>query len=71
MSDQQIRSIQGDTMDAIAHRYYTGDSVAMLPLLLANNRSLCDVVIIPENTLVTIPAQPTQQVQRQTLSLWD
>ena len=58
-------------MDAVAHRYYTGDSVAMLPNLITSNPNLCDDVVLPTNSMVRIPDQPTQQVQRQALSLWD
>lgn len=71
MSTQLVRSLQGETMDSIAHRYYTADSVAMLPLLITSNQTLCDHVVLPTNSVVLIPDQPTQQIQRQALSLWD
>ncbi len=66
-----IYSIAGDTIDDIAYRYYTGDSVAMLPQLLAANPGFSSSVILPINSAITIPDQPTQSIQRQALNLWD
>lgn len=66
-----VYSIAGDTLDDIAYRHYTGDTVAMLPALLAANIDLCDSVILPINSAVTLPDQPTSAVQRQALNLWD
>jgi len=66
-----VYSLSGDTFDDIAYRYYTGDSVAMLPQLLAANPGFSAAVILPINSAITIPDQPTSAVQRQALNLWD
>lgn len=64
-----IQAMQGDTLDAIAHRYYGSQSVAMLPALINANPQLVQV-FIPQHSPVSLPAL-TQLQQTPTLKLWD
>lgn len=50
----QVKAIQGDTLDAIAHRYFAEHAVAMLPALLEANPH-CLGIFIDQHEVVYLP----------------
>lgn len=67
----QLRSVQGDTVDAICWRHY-GRTAGLVELVLDANPGLADLgTVLPNGTLVNLPAAPVQTQQRQMVNLWD
>jgi phage tail protein X len=65
-----VRSVQGDTVDAICWRHY-GRTAGVTEAVLEANPGLADYgTEIPQGTLITLPAEAPQQ-QRQQVNLWD
>lgn len=65
-----LRTVQGDTVDAICWRHY-GRTAAVTEAVLEANHGLADLgPVIPQGTLVLMPDE-TPQPQRQMVNLWD
>jgi len=66
-----LRAHQGDTVDAICWRYY-GRTAGVVEQVLEANPGLADLgPVLPNGTLITMPAAATQAAQRQVVNLWD
>ncbi|QND86497.1 Phage tail protein [Chromobacterium vaccinii] len=67
-----IRSLQGDSVDAIAHRVY-GQTRGVVELLLQSNRGLAaHGPILPVGTVVQLPDLPADPAPAKTfINLWD
>ena len=66
-----LRTVQGDTVDAIVWRHY-GRTAGLVELVLDANPGLADLgPVLPNGTLITMPAAATQAAQRQVVNLWD
>lgn len=66
-----LRAHQGDTVDAICWRYY-GRTAGVVEQVLEANPGLADLgPVLPNGTLITMPAASTQAAQRQVVNLWD
>lgn len=65
----QVKAIQGDTLDAIAHRYFAEHAVAMLPALFEANPH-CLEIFIDQHVVVYLP-ETIQKQKSQRLKLWD
>lgn len=62
---------QNDTVDAICHRAY-GYTQRVVEQTLAANPGLADLgPVLPQGTPITLPAQPAQPQQQNTVNLWD
>lgn len=67
----QLRSVQGDTLDAICWRHY-GRTAGLVETVLDANPGLADLgPVLPNGTLVNLPTAPVQTQQRQMVNLWD
>jgi len=64
-----VYAIQGDTLDAVAARYFKNNPVDMLPALIELNPEL-DGIFLAEHQAVILP-EPAQVQTAQTLKLWD
>lgn len=65
------RSIQGDTVDNICHRHY-GTSRGTTEAVYAANAGLCELpIVLPPNTLLTLPDITTTTPAPRRISLWD
>ncbi|MFM2041557.1 MAG: hypothetical protein RLY86_133 [Pseudomonadota bacterium] len=66
---QAVRSMQGDTVDAMVHRHY--GSSDMVAAVLAANPGLSDLgPILPAGTLVRMPAAVRRTITHP-VKLWD
>lgn len=66
-----LRAVQGDTVDAICWRHY-GRTAGVVEQVLEANPGLANLgPVIPNGTLVELPAAAVQAVERQTVNLWD
>lgn len=67
---QQLRAMQGETVDAICWRHY-GRTAGVTEAVLEANPGLADLgPILPHGHLITLPEQAPQP-QRQMVNLWD
>lgn len=67
---QEVRAIQGDTVDRICYRYY-GRTAGVTEAVLEANPGLAKLgPILPMGTLVKMPAVEAKPT-KQTVSLWD
>ncbi len=65
----QVRSQQGDTVDAICYRVF-GTTQKVTELTLAINPNIASLgAVLPENTIVNLPKAPAR-IKPQTVSLW-
>lgn len=64
-----VYSIQNDTLDAIAYRYFGTNTAEILPEIMALNPHITDVILL-ENQAVHLP-EFTSKPQSETLKLWD
>jgi phage tail protein X len=67
----RYRTKQGDTVDYIAWKYYGRQDNRIVETILEANSGLSELgVILPENTLITLPDIETP-VQQTGVRLWD
>lgn len=64
-----VYSIQNDTLDAIAYRYFGTNTAEILPEIFELNPHITDVILL-ENQAVHLP-EFRPQPQSETLKLWD
>ena len=64
-----VNAIQGDTLDAIAYRYFKDNSVHVLATLIELNPEL-DGTFLDEHQAVILP-ETTQMQSTPSLKLWD
>ena len=68
---EQIRAMQGDTLDQICWRKY-GRTAGVTEAVLKANPGLADLgPIIPHGRLITLPDDVPQLKQQATVNLWD
>lgn len=68
---ETARAVQGDTVDAIAWRYY-GRTAGVVEQILQANPGLADQgPVLANGTLVTLPTAPATPENTQGLNLWD
>lgn len=66
-----VRSVQGDTVDALVWRNY-GRTTGLVERVLAANPGLADLgAVLPNGTLVNLPDAAPQAEQTQMVNLWD
>lgn len=66
-----VRSLQGDTVDAICWRYY-GRTAGTVEAVLEANRGLADLgPVLPMGTRVTLPDVPATRENHRVVQLWD
>ena len=66
----RIRSLQGDTLDAICARYY-GRTQGVFEAVLAANPGLAELgAVLPHGTAVEMPDVQSSPV-KETVNLWD
>lgn len=66
-----VRSVQGDTIDALVWRNY-GRTTGLVERVLAANPGLADLgAVLPNGTLVNLPDAAPQAEQTQMVNLWD
>ncbi|MFV2029804.1 tail protein X [Neisseria sp. S1] len=72
MAANTVISRQGDTISAIAYRFY-GRSAGMVEQILAANPGLCRLpAVLPVGTVITMPAVPELAAEKiATVNLWD
>ena len=67
---EQVRSLQGETVDALCWRHY-GRTAGVVEAVLEANPGLAHLGdVLPVGTLVSMPGLPAQP-QRQVVNLWD
>ncbi|WP_278397408.1 tail protein X [Acinetobacter venetianus] len=69
MSMKSVNAIQGDTLEAIAYRYYGLSAVDMLPALIEANSTI-EQIFLDEHQSIQLP-ELTKASAPQTLKLWD
>ena len=66
-----LRSVQGDTVDAIVWRHY-GRTAGLVERVLDANPGLAELgAVLPNGTLVNLPEAAPQAEQSQMVNLWD
>lgn len=65
-----VTALQGETLDALAHRIYGTAAAGMLELLIALNPQHLPAAILPEHAPVTIPDR-IQPQPAAAIRLWD
>lgn len=66
-----LRTVQGDTVDAIVWRHY-GRTAGLVELVLEANPGLAEHgPVLPNGTLVELPAAAPQAEQTQMVNLWN
>lgn len=67
----QLRSNQGDTLDALCWRHY-GRTAGVTEAVIEANPGIADHgPTLPQGTLVQLPEQPPAAPTRQQVNLWD
>lgn len=64
-----VNAIQGDTLDAIAYRYFNDNSVQVLATLIELNPELHETFLAEHQTVI-LP-ETTQMQSTPSLKLWD
>ena len=68
---EQLRSVQGDTLDAVVFRHY-GRTAGLVEDVLNANPKLADLgPVLPTGTLINLPPAPTQTATAAMVNLWD
>ena len=68
---ETARTVQGDTVDAIAWRYY-GRTAGVVEQILQANPGLADQgPVLANGTLVNLPTAPAAPENTKALNLWD
>lgn len=70
MTVQQIRTTQGETVDALCWRYYGRTQGAVEAVLLANPGLASHGLLLPQGLLVLMPELPAPAPKPMT-TLWD
>lgn len=71
MAAQQLRTHQGETLDALCWRHY-GRTAGVTEAVLEANPGLADHgPVLPQGLLVSLPDQTTNVPARQQVNLWD
>lgn len=70
MTAKQIRTTQGETVDALCWRYYGRTQGAVEAVLLANPGLASHGLLLPQGMPVLMPVLPTPPTQQLT-QLWD
>lgn len=70
MTAKQIRTTQGETVDALCWRYYGRTQGAVEAVLQANPGLARHGLLLPQGMLVLMPVLPTPPTQQLT-QLWD
>lgn len=66
-----LRTVQGDTVDAVVWRHY-GRTAGLVERVLDANPGLADLgPVLPSGTLINLPAAAPQAEQSQMVNLWD
>ncbi|AEB58225.1 tail protein X [Ectopseudomonas mendocina] len=66
-----LRTVQGDTVDAVVWRHY-GRTAGLVELVLDANPGLADLgPVLPNGTLINLPTAAPQAEQSQMVNLWD
>jgi phage tail protein X len=66
-----VRSLQGDTVDAICWRYY-GRTAGTVEAVLEANTGLADLgAILPMGTHINLPDVPATRENHRVVQLWD
>jgi phage tail protein X len=66
-----LRTVQGDTVDAVVWRHY-GRTDGLVERVLDANPGLADLgPVLPNGTLINLPAAAPQAEQSQMVNLWD
>ena len=66
-----LRTVQGDTVDAVVWRHY-GRTAGLVERVLDANPGLADLgPVLPNGTLINLPAAAPQAEQSQMVNLWD
>jgi phage tail protein X len=67
-----VRSVQGDTVDLLCHRYLGSTSRGVVEATYTHNPGLADLgPVLPTGTLVTLAAAPQASATAETINLWD
>lgn len=67
----RLRTLQGDTLDAVCWRHY-GRTAGVVELALEANPGLADLgPVLPLGTLIKLPPAPPAREERRTIQLWD
>ena len=68
---ETARAVQGDTVDAIAWRYY-GRTAGVVEQILQANPGLADQgPVLANGTLVALPTAPATTETAKAVNLWD
>jgi phage tail protein X len=71
----QVRSLEGDTLDALCHRHLGTTSGCVVAQAYGLNRGLAAQCgpsgIVPTGTLVTLPDPSNQTTATSVVTLWD
>jgi len=66
-----VRTVQGDTVDAVVWRHY-GRTAGLVERVLDANPGLADLgPVLPGSTLINLPTAAPQAEQSQMVNLWD
>ncbi len=63
-------SVQFDTLDAIAYRFFGSESNRYLPQIIELNSQFAPVAILPMRSVIILPDTPTISPLH-TIKLWD
>ncbi len=67
---QSIRTVQGDTVDLICHKYYGKTEGITEQVIEANPHIVGFGPVLPSNTLLQLPELP-KPVPQKLINLWD
>lgn len=70
MYERTTTARQGDTLDAIAYRFFGTDSGRFLSAMIEHNPKFCPIAVLPFGAVIVLPnikATPTAA----TVKLWD
>ncbi len=68
---QAVRSIEGDTVDKLCHRYFTATANVTEQVLEANPHLAALGPVLPNGTVVLLPVQDIAPAQSNIIQLWD
>lgn len=72
MAGQQVRSIQGDTIDLLCLRHLGTTGQGVVEATYAANPGLAALgPVLPNGTLVTLVEAPQARATAATINLWD
>lgn len=72
MAGQQVRSIQGDTVDLLCLRHLGTTGSGVVEATYVANPGLAAMgPVLPNGTLVTLAEEPQSKATTDTVNLWD